>query len=953
MKTSRHFLAIPIPVLALVYPLSSSAQLEEVIVTATKIETSIQDTPIAVTAFTQDQLDSQLINDTMNLQFSVPNMTMTKTNFTASDIRIRGIGSGAIGSAGDPGVGVHINGIYQTGSRIFEAQFYDTERVEVLRGPQGTLYGRNTTGGVVNILTAKPDPEAFSGQLDGTVGNYGATQVRGMLNMPVGQDFAIRVAGMSMQRDGFVDNVYNGEDVDDRDMWAGRVSLRWTPGENTTIDLMTSYFEEDDSRMRSQKQACNTDPTGILGCLPGAPTYGVANTAAGIAGALINTISAINTGSQALLGITVPGLTGGALGNPALAGNVVSGATAFPITDFLYDNNPNDVRQVNVDWTPEYYTEETNYQFQLNHDFGSWQAYYSVGYTEAEVRSTEDYEKGVSTADWTPALQSLADLGRTPALDAATWAPILADAGASSLIPFITDAATGIPGVGLWAGNPALIDLENGVPWLLPDDKTYARAFRNSGVDESTSMSEQWAHELRIQTSFDGPWNFLLGGFYLDYEAEQLYIVRSPGLALPALILPINPFLFPAPQGDLSDPRSESNPHMWGYHNDTREYNMEASAVFGEVYWDVTDSLRLTFGGRYSDEEKSSKQRTIYVTFSDLPPLQPNNAYFEPVYDQQEFTWKVNATYDLSDATMMYATVSSSFKSGGFNPISDRSPLLDPSFGGRAENAYFEPEFVDAFEVGLKTTILDGRMQINGAAFYYDYQDLQQSKIVNVTSLNQNSDAEITGVELDMLWAITPNLIFSLSGGYLDTEISSFLSVDTANPNASPESVLASNPLAATEGVVSVNGVNFIPGADATGQRGQCETLAPNPCYGFLQDLSGNQIAGSPELNYNIGLSYTMPVMDMTLTLATNYYWQDEYYTSNFNTVNSLVDDWSMWNASARLAGEKWFAELWIKNIEDNDNVTGSYLTSTVSSLFTNQFILDPQTYGLSLGWRF
>ena len=100
MKTSRHFLTISIPVLAFVYPLPSLAQLEEVIVTATKIETSIQDTPIAVTAFTQDQLDSQLINDTMNLQFSVPNMTMTKTNFTASDIRIRGIGSGAIGSGG-------------------------------------------------------------------------------------------------------------------------------------------------------------------------------------------------------------------------------------------------------------------------------------------------------------------------------------------------------------------------------------------------------------------------------------------------------------------------------------------------------------------------------------------------------------------------------------------------------------------------------------------------------------------------------------------------------------------------------------------------------------------------------------------------------------------------------------------------------------------------------------
>ena len=152
--------------------------MEEIIITATKVETSIQDTPIAVSAFSQDQLDSQLINDTMNLQFNVPNMTMSKQNFTANDIRIRGIGIGAIGPAFDTGVGIHINGMYQTSSRIFEAQFFDTERVEVLRGPQGTLYGRNTTGGVVNILTAKADPSAFGAQLDGTVGNYSMTQVR-------------------------------------------------------------------------------------------------------------------------------------------------------------------------------------------------------------------------------------------------------------------------------------------------------------------------------------------------------------------------------------------------------------------------------------------------------------------------------------------------------------------------------------------------------------------------------------------------------------------------------------------------------------------------------------------------------------------------------------------------------------------------------------------------------
>ena len=298
---------------------------------------------------------------------------------------------------------------------------------------------------------------------------------------------------------------------------------------------------------------------------------------------------------------------------------------------------------------------------------------------------------------------------------------------------------------------------------------------------------------------------------------------------------------------------------------------------------------------------------------------------------------------------MMYATVSSSFKSGGFNPISDNSPLVDPAFGGSPDNAFFDPEFIDSFEVGVKTTLLDGAMRINAAGFFYDYKDLQQSKIVNVTALNQNTDAEITGLELDVLFAITPNLIASLSGGWLDTELGNFETVDTANPMAVPASVLATNPQAATQGLVSVNGVNFVAAPDYS----RCEVAPPAPCPGYVQSLNGNQIAGSPELNYNIGLAYTMPLGSMDLTLSTNYYWQDEFYASNFNNLSNLVDDWSMWNASARLSGENWYAEAWIKNIEDNDNVTGQYLTSSVSNLFTNQFMLDPQTYGLSLGYRF
>lgn len=925
---------------------TQAQQLEEVIVTANKVEASINDTPIAVSAFTQDQLDSVLINDTMNLQFSVPNMLMSKQNFTANDIRIRGIGSGAIGPAGDSGVGIHINGVYMNSTRIFETQFYDMERVEILRGPQGTLYGRNTTGGVVNLITSKADPTEFSANVDATVGNYSAFQVRGGINVPMGENFAARLSGMTLSRDGFVENVYNGNDVDDRDLYSMRLSLTWTPGDNTEINFMANYFEEDDNRARSQKQACNTDPAGILGCLPGPiDSYGVANSAGGISGALMNTISAINTGAQAVLGITLPGLTGGAVGNPALAANVLSGATAFPVTDFLYDNNPDDVRKINADWDPTYYAEETDIQLHFKHDFGDYQLFYTGSYSESEVNSTEDYEKAVATADWTPTLQSLVDLANTPALDFATWGPTLAAAGASSLIPFITNAATGIPGVGLWAGNPALAALGNGVPVLLPDDQTVVYAFNQFGVDESSGEYEQVTHELRLQSSLDGPLNFLLGYFDMSYKNRNAYIVRNAGLALPGLILPINPAVFPAPFGDPNDPRSEANPYMQGYHNDTRNYELEAEALFGEVYWDVSDTLRLTLGGRYSKEEKTGKQRTIYVTFSDLPPLDPeNNAFFEPKYKQSEFTWKVNATWTPNDDLMAYATVSSSFKSGGFNPISDRSPLVDPAFGGNPSFAFFAPEFIDAIEIGAKATLMGGAMQLNGAFFYYDYKDMQQSKIVNVTSLNQNSDAEITGLEAELLWAVTDRLRLSVTAGWLDTEIGNFATVDTANPAAYPDSDWQN----ATAGLVSVNGVNFVAAPDYS----RCEVAAPAPCPGYVQQLSGNQIAGSPELNYNIGLSYNIPMNGMDLTLSTNYYWQEEFYSSNFNNISNLVPDWSMWNASARLSADSWFAEAWIKNIADDDNITGQYLTSSVSALFRNQFVLDPQTYGVTVGLR-
>jgi len=190
----------------------SGGMLEEIIVTAEKRVSTVQDTPIAISAFSGDELERSLINNALDIQMNVPNMLMSKGNFTTAQVSIRGIGNLAVGAAADQGTGVHFNGVYLNAPRIFETEFYDTERVEVLRGPQGTLYGRNTTAGVVNVISRKPEDE-FGGDIQVSLGNYNAVKSKGAINFPMGENFAQRFAGFYSKRDGFVDNVYDGSDI--------------------------------------------------------------------------------------------------------------------------------------------------------------------------------------------------------------------------------------------------------------------------------------------------------------------------------------------------------------------------------------------------------------------------------------------------------------------------------------------------------------------------------------------------------------------------------------------------------------------------------------------------------------------------------------------------------------------------------------------------------------------
>ena len=175
---------------------------DEIVVTAQKKEEKIIDVPIAMTALSADALDDKKIEGGSELLRAIPNVSFSKTNFSMYNFQIRGVGTQSISASSDPAVAVSFNNTPLVRNRLFESEFFDMQRVEVLRGPQGTLYGRNATAGVVNLIPALPGPN-FGGEVKGEVGSFDTTRLSGMLNVPLGNTLGVRVAGAWTKRDGF------------------------------------------------------------------------------------------------------------------------------------------------------------------------------------------------------------------------------------------------------------------------------------------------------------------------------------------------------------------------------------------------------------------------------------------------------------------------------------------------------------------------------------------------------------------------------------------------------------------------------------------------------------------------------------------------------------------------------------------------------------------------------
>lgn len=242
-----------LPVLAQQSSAQEEAQddgsLEEVIVTARRREESLQSVPVSVSAFTASEIERRQIDSTLDIVRNVPNLVGSNNVglSSATSLFIRGVGQDESLSTTDPAVGTYVDGVYIARQISNNAYLYDIERIEVLRGPQGTLYGKNTSGGAIKIVTRKPGDE-FKAEMEGSVGDYDSYALKGRVNVPLSDSVALNVAAFTAQRDeGFQKNITLGTEPFDAGSTGARAALRITPNESLDIVVTAEVGNQKDA----------------------------------------------------------------------------------------------------------------------------------------------------------------------------------------------------------------------------------------------------------------------------------------------------------------------------------------------------------------------------------------------------------------------------------------------------------------------------------------------------------------------------------------------------------------------------------------------------------------------------------------------------------------------------------------------------------------------------------
>jgi outer membrane receptor protein involved in Fe transport len=720
---------------------------------------------------------------------------------------------------------------------------------------------------------------------------------------------------------------------------------------------MFETYGENDTRNRVGKQLCIKDP--------GPSSVGGVPIAAAGGPVLSNYAAFLNQGCLA-----------GSLYQNAAYGTVNSNATFLATGNLIGLNNGEDVfaknplqdhnlHNISSVIQPNYTVDQNLVELHMEYKITDSLTLTSItGFNRDGGTSVEDYNRIVPTTPFTPVGNSL-------------------------------------------FGPYALAAFPNGV---VADPQTgTSNLFRT--FDGTTYESKEYTEELRLSSSFSGKFNFSAGLFYNEDTSTPggtNYYVESN--ALTAAAYASNYFSGALAGGPVYvDPSSSPNGSGHNYY-DSRSGGgyLKSYAVFGEGYYNITPDLKLTLGGRYTVDQLYNVSYPISVIIganngttpfpnTNTNPLLPNGGYggFPPTtcttslaacltqqyVTYREFTGRANLdwtpTLPFTDKTLVYATYSRGYKGGGFNTPCQVGGL--GAVGGACPYpSTFAPEFINAYEIGTKNTLMGGRLTLNLNGFYYDYTGYQVSEIVDKSSVNLNVNAKIYGAEFESVFAPVRNLTVNANVGFLHSSIDNGqTSVDEINLNqGNPNYTL----LHADDGTSCLAPTQLLAGYIAEGLPapflssgnipgvgqafpGACTAagyalVGANPAYinGVPEQLGGKKLPNTPEFTVSLGAQYVFTLTnDWKATVRGDYYWQDSSYARIFNAVNDYLQAYHVVNATVTIAnvGQGLEIQGYVKNALNAQPITGVYLTNDTSGLFQNVFTLDPRTYGLRVTKRF
>jgi len=964
-------------------PVHAASSVETVIVTSSKIKGDIQTVPIAITALSQEQLTERQIAGGPDLVKEVPNLTFTKTNFTGYNIEIRGIGTQAISAATDPAVAVSFNDVPFLRNHFFEQEFFDVNQVEVLRGPQGTLFGRNATAGVVNVISARPT-DHFEAQLSADWGNYSNRRYEGMVNVPIwGDKLDLRVAGEWTKRDGYAVNEQTGNPIDGRDLWSGRVSLQLHPFGSLSATAIWEHFQEDDNRERTTKQLCarSNAPASVDG--PAGP----------------RDITGVGTLPEVWTAWLEQGCVPKSLYSNAVY-DTPNGA-ALPYVDALFafileyaDPRANPYADVTQSRNLRVVSSLINPRYRAKNDTFEFNADYSItpqltltsqtAYSKDFLYSTEDFNRFNTAPDY-----------------------------------LVDQTTTSFASQGTLVGQ----DREYCDPQLGCSSRLIVQ-------DISQEHSRQFYQELRLASNYPGPFNFLLGANYLNYHTIDDYYVLSNATSLAtedlnhnasigftasphfsAVHLPADAAHIafdgafandcnPQPQDPVGgvtagilgigcayvdpNPLSQIDGNGHNYFRSKNPFRLHSWAAFGEVYYQVAPDVKLTGGLRFTDDKKDFDVYPSWALVAGIGYPMAGTI----VQEWREFTGRAVVDWtpklDFTDQTLVYASYSRGYKGGGANPPGVAPVYSNGLFAGSPDSlthpTTFKPEFNNAFEIGTKNTLADGAITLNGDVFLYKYRDYQISQIVDRTAINTNFNATVMGAELSTDWTPLPGLRLGFNGGYEDATfdknqyaidlmdrtaghpgwmvIKPFIT-QTSNcilPTDTINVMIAKNTSAVFACFTAYSKDQDPAGTGFAGYAGFDPSTAPNNGEGFTKNIGGNEMPNAPHFTTSLTADYTMPVSeDWAATAHADFYWQSQSFWRIFNDLTyDKLHSYSNVNLALIFTNAGgWQVMGYVKNVFDTTAITGAFLNSDDTALTTNVFTTDPRLMGVRITKNF